>query len=100
MVEEIHHPNFKMMLDVRSASADEMPIPDLIRQSARYLTHFHANDDNGKGPGFGNADYAGISDALKEISYRGYLSVEVFDFQPNPETIAMESLKTLRKHFD
>jgi len=99
MVEEIHHPNFKMMLDVRSASNDEMPIPDLIRQSARHLAHFHANDDNGKGPGTGNADYAGISTALREISYGGYLSVEVFDFQPNPETIAIESLNTLRIYF-
>lgn len=99
MVEEMDHPNFKMMLDVRSASDDEMPIPDLIRQSARHLTHFHANDDNGKGPGAGNADYAGISVALREIDYDGYLSVEVFDFQPDPETIASESLKTLQKHF-
>ena len=100
MVEEIDHPNFKMMLDVRSASDDERPIPDLIRQSASHLAHFHANDDNGKAPGTGNADYAGISAALREIGYRGYLSVEVFDFRPDPETIARESLKTLRKYFD
>ncbi|MBC8234494.1 sugar phosphate isomerase/epimerase [bacterium] len=100
MVEEMDHPNFKMMIDVRSASDDEMPIPELIRQSAHHLAHFHANDDNGRGPGKGNADYAGISDALKEIGYEGYLSVEVFDFQPDPETIAIESLNTLRKYFD
>jgi len=100
MVEEIDHPNFRMMLDVRSASDDERPIPDLIRQSASYLAHFHANDDNGRGPGAGNADYAGISAALREIGYDGYLSVEVFDFQPDPETIARGSLKTLREYFD
>ena len=100
MVKEINHPNFKMMIDVRSASDDEFPIPELIRQSAEHLTHFHANDDNGRGPGKGNADYAGISDALKEIGYEGYLSVEVFDFQPDPKTIAVESLNTLRKYFD
>jgi sugar phosphate isomerase/epimerase len=100
MVEKIDHPNFKMMLDVRSASDDDRPIPDLIRQSAPYLAHFHANDDNGKGPGAGAADYAGISNALREIDYDGYLSVEVFDFQPDPETIATESLKALRKYFD
>ena len=100
MVEEIDHPNFKMMLDVRGASDDERPIPDLIRRSAPHLAHFHANDDNGRGPGGGNADYAGISSALREIGYRGYLSVEVFDFQPGPEAIARESLRTLRKYFD
>jgi sugar phosphate isomerase/epimerase len=100
MVEDINHSNFKMMIDVRSASDDELPIPELIRRSAEHLAHFHANDDNGRGPGNGNADYAGISDAIKEIDYRGYLSVEVFDFRPDPETIAIESLNVLRKYFD
>jgi len=100
MVEGIDHPNFRMMLDVRSASDDERPIPDLIRHSAPYLAHFHSNDDNGRGPGAGNADYAGISDALREIGYRGYLSVEVFDLQPDSETIARQSLKALRRYFD
>ncbi|MFC1717730.1 sugar phosphate isomerase/epimerase family protein [Candidatus Poribacteria bacterium] len=99
MVEEISHPNFRMMLDVRSASHDAISIPDQIRQSARHLTHFHANDDNGKGPGAGNADYAAIAAALREINYDGYLSVEVFDFQPDPETIAKESLDTLKRYF-
>lgn len=100
MVEAIDHPNFKMMLDVRSASTDEMPIPEQIKQSAPYLAHFHANDDNGKGPGAGNANYEGISAALREVGYDGYLSVEVFDFEPDPETIATESFETLRKYFD
>lgn len=100
MVEEINHTNFKMMIDVRSATDDEMPIPDLIRRSANHLFHFHANDDSGGAPGTGNADYAGIAKALKEIEYNGYLSVEVFDFKPNPETIAIESLETLKKYFD
>jgi len=99
MVEEIDHPCFRMMLDVRSASDDEQPIPELIRQSASHLAHFHTNDDNGRAPGTGNADYEAISTALREIGYDGYLSVEVFDFQPNPETIAEESLETLKRYF-
>ena len=100
MVEEIDHPNFKMMIDVRSASDDEMSIPEIIRLYAPYIAHFHANDDNGKYPGSGKANYEGISSALKEIGYRGYLSVEVFDFQPDPETIARESMDTLKRFFD
>ena len=88
-----------MMLDVRSASYDEMPIPELIKQSARHLAHFHANDDNGKYPGAGNADHAGIAVALQEVKYDGYLSVEVFDFQPDPETIAIKSLDTLKRYY-
>jgi len=99
MVEEMDHPHLRMMIDVRSASDDVAPIPDLIRQSAAYLEHIHANDDNGRGPGQGNADYAGIAGALKEISYQGYLSVEVFDFEQGPESIAQESMRALRRYF-
>ena len=99
MVKEINHPLFKMMIDVRSAMDDEMPIPELIRRFAPYIAHFHANDDNGKGPAMGSADYSGISTALREIDYKGYLSVEVFDFQTDPETIARESLNALKRFF-
>jgi len=100
MVEEIDRPHFKMMLDVRSAFDDEAPIPDLIRWSTPHLAHFHANDDNGRGPGAGNADYASIAAALKAIGYSGYLSVEVFDFTAGPESIARESLAVLKRYFD
>jgi len=100
MVEEIGHPHFKMMLDVRSASDDEAPIPDLICRSAAHLAHFHANDDNGRRPGAGSADYAGIAAALKAVGYCGYLSIEVFDFTSDPQSIAMESLAVLRRYFD
>jgi sugar phosphate isomerase/epimerase len=99
MVEEIGHPAFRMMLDVRSASDDLAPIPELIRRCAPYLTHFHANDDNGRGPGMGGADYPAISAALFEVGYAGYVSVEVFDFTPDPETIARESMAVLRCYF-
>lgn len=99
MVEEVDHPNFRMMLDVRSASDEDRPIPDLIRDSAPNIAHFHANDDGGGGPGSGGADYHAISGALGEIGYSGYLSVEVFNNE-NPRKIAAESLEFLRKHFN
>lgn len=99
MVEEVGHPNLQMMLDVRSASHDEAPIPELIRRSAQHLAHFHANDDNGRGPGMGGADYPAIASAMREVGYSRYLSVEVFDFSPDPETIARESLQALLRYF-
>ena len=99
LVEQIEHPHLKMMLDVRSASDDELPIPDLVRESAPYLAHFHANDDNARGPGMGSSDYAGIAAALRKIGYDGYLSVEAFDFRPDAQTLARQSLTTLKQHF-
>jgi sugar phosphate isomerase/epimerase len=94
-VKDINHPNFKMILDVKSMSAESKPISLLIKSAKDFVMHIHVNDANRKGPGFGNTDFIPIAKALKDIKYDGYLSVEVFDFTPNPETIAEKSLKYL-----
>jgi len=99
LIEEVDHPNFRLILDVRSMSKEEKSIPDTIRGAKQYLMHFHANDDNGLGPGFGNVDWFSVAKALKEIGYKRYVSVEVFDFSLGPEYIASESLKNLRRFF-
>ncbi|MGH7967739.1 MAG: sugar phosphate isomerase/epimerase family protein, partial [Limisphaerales bacterium] len=61
--------------------------------------HFHANDKNLKGPGFGDVDFKPIAAALKETGYDGYVSVEVFNFEDGAETIATKSLQYLRSVF-
>lgn len=99
LVEAVDRPAFRMMLDVKAMSAEEGPIPDIIRRSAPYLEHFHANDANLQGPGFGATDFVPIAEALREIGYDGFVSVEVFDFSAGPERIARESLEYLRAAF-
>ncbi len=71
----------------------------IIRSARDVLAHFHANDANRRGPGFGDTDFVPIAGALDEIGYRGFVSVEVFDFSPDPRTIASRSLEYLRRVF-
>ena len=97
MVEEIDSPGFRLILDVYSMSTEELDIPAEIRKHARHLAHFHANDKNRRYPGSGVVDYKPIVAALKEVGYEGYLSVEVFEFDPSPQFIARESIKYLRE---
>jgi sugar phosphate isomerase/epimerase len=99
MVQAVGMPAFRMVLDVKAMCSEVRPIPEIIRLSAPYLAHFHANDANLSGPGFGRTDFAPIAIALRDVGYDGWLSVEVFDFSPGPETIARQSLRYLREVF-
>ncbi len=92
-------PRFQIILDVKAMSSEPKPIPQIIRESAPHFAHFHANDPNLKGPGFGAVDFKPIAAALKEISYAGFVSVEVFNFEDGAETIASRSLDYLRASF-
>ena len=96
MVEEIAHPNFRTMVDVSSGSAEQVPVPQLLRDADEHLFHVHVNDANRRGPGFGETDFVSVLETLKELRYGRYVSVEVFDFDPDPQTIAAGSLSYLR----
>ncbi len=96
LVEEIGHPHFQTMVDVCSGSTEAKPVAQLLRESAAHLYHVHVNDANKRGPGFGATDFRSVIGTLAELGYERYLSVEVFDFQPDPRTIAAGSLGYLR----
>ncbi|MBI4242960.1 MAG: sugar phosphate isomerase/epimerase [Planctomycetes bacterium] len=97
LIEEINSPNFKLVLDVKAMSSENAPIPEIIMHSAMHLYHFHANDANKRGPGFGDIDFRPIIKALDKIKYKRYVSVEVFDFKPDPVTIARKSCSYLKE---
>ena len=98
-VQRAASPQLKIILDVKAMSSEAKPIPQIIRESWPHFAHFHANDPNLKGPGFGNVDFHPIAAALKEVGYNGFVSVEVFDFAEGAETIATRSLQHLRETF-
>lgn len=97
ILDRINHPNFVLHLDVKAMSSETIPIPELIKTHAARLGHFHANDANKRGPGFGAVDFTPIFQALKSIGYAGWVSVEVFDYTPDPVTIARESIRYMRE---
>ena len=97
LVRQIGHPNFKIHLDAKAMYAEGTPVPDTIRSvCAEDIGHFHVNDPNLYGPGMGDLDYNPIALAINDIGYNRWLSVEVFKFDPDPETIARQSIEFLR----
>jgi sugar phosphate isomerase/epimerase len=97
LIDQLDHPSFKLHLDVKAMSTDEAPVPELIRRYSARTAHFHANDPNLRGPGFGSTDFIPIFRSLRDSGYDGWVSVEVFDYNPDPETIARESLRYMRE---
>ncbi|MDQ3212517.1 MAG: sugar phosphate isomerase/epimerase [Acidobacteriota bacterium] len=93
----VNHPNFVLHLDVKAMSSEPTPVPELIRRHGGSAGHFHANDANLRGPGFGPIDFVPIFRALRDASYSRWVSVEVFDYTPDPETIARQSIDYMQK---
>jgi sugar phosphate isomerase/epimerase len=97
LIRRLGHPFVKLHLDVKAMSAEAAPTPDVIRANREYMHHFHANDPNRRGPGFGDTDFKPIFKALQDVNYTGWVSVEVFDYTPDPDTIARESIRYMRE---
>lgn len=98
VVEAVGNPHFKLHLDVKAMSADlqRTAAETLIAEGNKHLYHLHVNDPNLRGPGFGEVDFVPVFQALDKIGYDRWCSVEVFDYSPDPQTIATKSLEYLK----
>lgn len=97
LIEMVGEPNFTLHQDVKAMlGAEEKSIPELIAEYDGKVGHFHVNDTNLLGPGMGETDYKPILKALSESSYDGWVSVEVFDYEPGAENIARQSIEYLQ----
>jgi sugar phosphate isomerase/epimerase len=97
LCEMVASPHCRLHLDCKAMSSEAKPIPQLLRENRGLLEHFHANDPNLRGPGMGKLDFVPIFQALAEIDYRGWVSVEVFDYTPGVEALASESIRYMRE---
>ncbi len=90
--------NFFLHQDVKAMVGQETdPVPTLLHRHVDRLGHVHVNDTNLLGPGMGDTDFVPILKALEDIQYDGWVSVEVFDYEPGAEWIARTSFENLQR---
>lgn len=97
LIELVGSPQVRLHLDCKAMSSESQPIPEIIQANRDLMVHFHANDPNRQGPGMGQLDFVPIFQALKEIDWQGWVSVEVFDYAPGIERLVRESMENMRR---
>jgi len=93
----IGSPQVRLHLDCKAMATESLPIAEIIRRYGAMLAHFHANDPNRQGPGFGQVDFVPILEAIGQIDYQGWVSVEVFDYTPGIELLARQSIQHMQQ---
>lgn len=98
MMEDIGKDNVKLMFDVTHALyRNEVP-SDYVRLMGKNLKHIHMADYDRKAPGTNGCDFVDIMQALKDINYDGYVTME--NGYPtrscHPDVVARQSLENLK----
>jgi len=104
LADEVGHPNVDIMLDTKAMSGMPDGVEATVRKFGRRARHIHANEPSGKGAGMPAAegdlphlDFKPILKALAATGYDRWVSLEPFDYNPDPTTVAEVGLRTLRE---
>jgi len=97
IVREIGSPGLQTIFDTHNTTAETLPHDQLIKEYFPCIRHVHLNEMNGHYPGSGDYPFLPVLRALRRLRYRGWLSVEVFDFKPDGETVARRSSDFIRE---
>jgi sugar phosphate isomerase/epimerase len=77
LVNRVNLPNVGCMGDTYHMNIEETDIADAIRMAGDKLYHLHIADSNRAAPGRGHIDFQPIAQALRDIKYSGYLTMEL-----------------------
>jgi len=78
MVKEVNHPNLGAMFDTHHANIEEKSQSGAIKTIAPYLKHVHISENDRGTPGRGQINWPDVFSGLKQIDYRGWVTIEAF----------------------
>jgi sugar phosphate isomerase/epimerase len=97
IVREISSPGVGTMFDVHNAINETEPHDALVDRWFDYIRHVHVNELDGKHCGAGTYDFKPVLAMLARRGYRGWISLEAFDFSFGAERLVEESLRHLEQ---
>jgi len=112
LCDQIGHPNVGVLFDTFHANIEEKDIAGAYRKLGRHLKHVHTCENDRGIPGSGHVEWKSVFQALRDIHYDGWLTIESFgfalpmisaaaaiwrDIERTPESIAFEGVKFLKK---
>lgn len=99
-VDSVALPNVGIMLDMVHILIEGEDVGASLRmaQDRNCLWHFHVSDSDRLPMGDGNYDIAAVIQALRDVSYDDYVTVETFQI-PDSQHAIQQSYDTLRPYF-
>ena len=98
MMEESGLPNVAIMFDTAHAFFRDEDPEDYVYTVGKHLKHVHFCDHNRLAPGSGGFDFVPVMQALKDINYAGYVTMEVgFTRSTGADSIARLAIEHLKQ---
>ena len=95
IVEEVNHPNFRLMADIYHMLMDDEG-PESFLQYGHLIKHIHIAEKEGRAaPGTHNEDFMPYFEALKKVGYQGRISIEIFGWD-EIESEAASAIKAIK----
>ncbi len=113
LCDQVAHPNIGILFDTFHANIEEKDIGAGIRAVGKHLRHMHTCENDRGIPGSGHVEWAGVFQALRDVRYDGWLTIESFgfnigdisaaaaiwrDIEKTPESIAFDGLRFLKEN--
>lgn len=78
LVDEVNHPNFRMMYDTFHANIEEKSSAEAIRTGGKRIVHIHISENDRSTPGEGHVLWDENFQTIKSLGYDGWLVIEAF----------------------
>lgn len=112
IVKRINSPSFGIHVDTCHGNMEELNLPQAVRDAGNAVKHVHISENTRGIPGTGCAVPQEFFQALQDIDYDGWLTIEAFDtsvpalasrlhiwreMAPNKESIAINGLRFIQE---